>query len=166
MMFPIILFAIAFYSGLSNASWVAKKNINLNNLGVVWILQSDCEKHNPDGCIKVPFDFNAEYFKASYTAKTGVESCADADACNQLLTKGCPNHGEKRFVASDNQSVYCTKLLGLIEVPAKKTAWETKQNEAQAKREQDSASCRQNLKAKNKLTTLELTQCMKTFLVE
>ena len=163
---PIVFMMFAFYSAITSANWVAKENFDISDIGTVWVHQHDCEKSNPGGCFKIPYNFRPEFYKEPFTRKTAVETCADADACSQILVRPCPNAGEKRIVAADSRSVYCTKFLGLKEEPEKKTAWEAAQKEKQDKLRQDSAACRDALKSKTRLNLTELTGCMRMLTLE
>ena len=153
----MVLFLIKFI----HAGWVPEKNLNLQNLGTVWVHQIDCENASKGECVLIPDGFDARYFKANYKKKIGIESCSGKKDCLAKGNAPCPNPSYFRVVAKNYQSTYCTKLASIKLNKDLEVATLNKEKQQETQRQNNIKSCTTSLAGNTELTNEDIKNCFK-----
>ena len=168
-MFPLVLFIIGCLIAVLLtlevlAGWVPEKNLNLQNLGTVWVHQIDCENASRGECVLIPDGFDARYFKANYKKKIDVRPCSGKKDCLSKSTEVCSNPSYFRVVAKNYQSTYCTKLARIALNKDLKIAEIKKEDQQEAQREENIKACTTTLAGNTELTNADIKNCFKVLL--
>ena len=153
----MVLFLIKFI----HAGWVPEKNLNLQNLGTVWVHQIDCENASKGECVLIPDGFDARYFKSNYKKKIGIESCSGKKDCLAKGNAPCPNPSYFRVVAKNYQSTYCTKLASIKLNKDLEVATLNKEKQQETQRQNNIKSCTTSLAGNTELTNEDIKNCFK-----
>ena len=124
------MFTIFIKEGFAQ-SWVAKQDIEKNNVNTFWTRRIDCEVASKNICIEVPANYNQNYFGASYKAKTDIVKCANKSDCQTKMGTDCTDGRNHRVMAGNYKSVYCTRFLGISESQSKKRKYISDQKKAE-----------------------------------
>ena len=152
---------VLFLLKLVQANWVPEKNLNLQNLGTVWMHQIDCENASRGECVLIPDGFDARYFKANYKKKIGIESCSGKKDCLAKGNAPCPNPSYFRVVAKNYQSTYCTKLASIKLNKDLEVATLNKEKQQETQRQNNIKSCTTSLAGNTELTNEDIKNCFK-----
>lgn len=165
-MFPLVLFIIGCLIAVVLTlevlgNWVPEKNLNLQNLGTVWVHEDDCEKATQGTCVLIPQNFDPRYFKASYKKKIDIRRCKGKKNCLAQEVEECSDPSYFRVVARNYQTTYCTKLAYIRLNKDLQISIVKKEKQQQQQRQDNLKSCTTSLAGNTELSNADIKRCFK-----
>ena len=144
-----IIFILSIFSLSASANFVKVSNLDLYNLGIVWMRLDDCERVHQESCIELPRDLNPEYHRGIYSRKRNIINCEDEDHCRTFINSPCENPEANRIIGAEYKETYCTRLIRIGIDREKKRLWDLKSKRVeqdltirQREREHNRRECR------------------------
>ena len=145
-------------------NWVSQKTFSPKNIGTVWMREADCVKKNPEGCFKLPSDFDSNYFTAYYRAKRDKISCNGQDDCFSKSKQACSIPAYYRVIGKDFKETYCTAISSVRENSRKKKRYLQSVKDSENQRESLRQACVNSLSRGSDIQKTEIINCLKILL--
>lgn len=120
-MFNFLFMLIFSFSAFG--SYVPKSKVDGSPVNASYVNQNKCESVSKEACIKLPRDYNHEYYDIQdqvelvpVFSKNQIDSCSGENDCQEKLESLICEDTEEVPIRTETE-VYCTKQTGFKEVP-------------------------------------------------